>query len=473
MKTGTILCLLLSFCSVCFSQKQSIPKARWALVKQYLESRKDFSGMVQVAEGGVVKFSRGYGFADREKKVRYTENTLSTIGSITKPFTATAIMLLLEQGKLAVKDPISKYFPNVPEDKKGITLHHLLTHSAGFPGAIGDDYEAISKEDFVKLAMETSLLFAPGTAYEYTNVGYSLLGMVVEQLSGMSYDAFLQKNVFEPAGMKTAGYDNPAADYKLLTHGYLADGSDWGTSKSKPWNGKEPYWHLKANGGLLMSARDMTQWYRALRSNKVLKPETLKLQTSPHVDEGGGTFYGYGYSIANGGKSIEHNGGNGIFRADFRWFPELDLCLFASSNDANVRLFRLDDEIIRILMSGELPGQTNWQPVPMNEFPANERQETAQAMLTVLTDYSAEAAAAFVEKYCSPGIVERNGKERMTGLFQMLSKDTGGNEVQAVYESDNQIQLAIPAREEGAKLKIFLTFLGNQVDKLQAEMEGN
>ncbi|NUO02569.1 MAG: beta-lactamase family protein, partial [Saprospiraceae bacterium] len=309
---------------------------------------------------------------------------------------------------------------------------------------------------------------------EYSNVGYSLLGIIVEQVSGMNYSAFLQKYIFVPAGMKTAGYDNPAADYNLLTHGYLKDGSDWGTSRDKPWNGKEPHWHLKANGGLLMSAKDMIQWYLALRGNKILKPETLKLQTTPHVSEGeGGSFYGYGYAVLNGGESIEHNGGNGIFRADFRWFPELDLCLVASSNDANVRLFRLNDEVIRILMTGKLPAKSNWQPVAMEHFPANGRQKAAQAMLAVLADFSPEKATDFVKKHYSPGIVERNGQERLIGMLQMLSEDSGRNPVKAIYESEGQIQLALPASNPGATMKIFLTFLGDQVDKLQAEMEGN
>lgn len=466
--------LFLSLITTCFAQKRTIPEAHWALVDQYLQSQKNFTGVVQFAEGGEVKFSKGYGFANREKQIPYSDKTLSTIGSITKSFTATAILLLLEQGKLRVEDPVTKYFNQVPDDKKGVTLHQLLTHSAGFPGVLGDDYEAVAKEDFVKLAMETPLAFAPGTGYEYSNVGYSLLGIIVEQVSGMNYSAFLQKYIFAPAGMKTAGYDNPAADYGLLTHGYLKDGSDWGTSKDKLWNGKEPHWHLKANGGLLMSANDMAQWYRALRSNKVLKPETLKLQTTPHVSEGeGGSFYGYGYAILNGGESIEHNGGNGIFRADFRWFPKFDLSLFASSNDANVRLFRLNDEIIQILLSGKLPEQTNWQPVSMDQFPANDRQKTAQAMLAVLADFSPEKATAFVEKYYSPGIVERNGQERLIGMLQMLSEDSGDNPVKAILESEGRLQLVLPAQNPGAMLKISLTFLGDQVDKLQAELEGN
>lgn len=474
MKSSAIFLFCMSVAVACVAQKPDIPKAHWALVAQYLESQENLSGVVMLAQGGKVKFSQGYGFADRKAQTPYSEKTLATIGSITKPFTATAILLLLEQGKLRVEDPLSQYFPNLPADKKAITLHHLLTHSSGLPDAIGDDYETISKEDFLKRAFAKPLTFAPGEGYAYSNVGYSILGMLVEQISGVNYDAFLQKNIFAPAGMETAGYSNPAANERLLAHGYLQDGTDWGTSKSKNWNGKEPYWHLKANGGLLMSAKDMMQWYLALRDHKVLKPATLKLQTTPYVSEGGGSYYGYGYAIFGGGQSVEHNGGNGIFRADFRWFPELDLCLFSASNDAAVRLFRLGDEIMDILLSGELPNRANWQTIPINQAPANAQQQTAQALAALLADFSEAKASAFIESHCSAGIIERNGRERLVGLFQMLSKDSNGAPLEAMLESEGKLQLVLSAGEEAsAKLKITLGFLGDQLDKLQAEMENN
>lgn len=454
------------------AQPTTIPDDRWALVGTYLQQQNDFSGIITLAAGGKIRFQQGYGFAVREQKVPFTASTLYTVGSITKPFTATAVLLLFEAGKLRLEDTLAKYFQEAPADKKSITLHQLLTHSAGFPGGIGDDYEAISKEEFIKRAWQTPLAFTPGTGYEYSNVGYSLLCMIVEQVSGMGYDAFLQKNVFGPAGMKTAGYTNPAADYTRLVHGYRADGQDWGTSKSKTWNGAEPYWHLKGNGGLLMSADDLFHWYLALRGNKVLKPETLKMQTTPYVDEGGGSHYGYGYAILGNGNSVQHNGGNGIFRADFRWYPALDFCLMAASNDARVRLFRLDDEIIQILLTGELPGQMNWQKVPMGQFPSNRQQEVAKAMLGVLADYSPQKATEFVEKNYSAGIIQRNTRERLIDMLKILSRDSGGNSAEAVLESNNRLQLVVPAAEQGAKIKISLTFLDGRIDKLQAEMEG-
>jgi CubicO group peptidase (beta-lactamase class C family) len=132
-----------------------------------------------------------------------------TVGSITKKFTGAAILKLQMMDKLNVKDPITKYFTNVPHDKKVITLHHLLTHAAGFPGAIGDDFQSISRDEFIKLAMATELHQKSGELYENSNVDYSLLGAIIEIVAGDSYEKFLHEQLFKPAGMTKTGYRMP------------------------------------------------------------------------------------------------------------------------------------------------------------------------------------------------------------------------------------------------------------------------
>jgi CubicO group peptidase (beta-lactamase class C family) len=136
-----------------------------------------FSGSVLVAKDNQILLAQGYGMSDKEKEIPFTAETVSSIGSVTKQFTGAGILKLQMMGKLSVKDPITQYFPDVPKDKKGITLHHLLTHTAGFPGAIGPDFDPITREEFIQLAMQTPLKREPGTLYEYSNVGYSLLGI--------------------------------------------------------------------------------------------------------------------------------------------------------------------------------------------------------------------------------------------------------------------------------------------------------
>jgi CubicO group peptidase (beta-lactamase class C family) len=473
-----IMLRLLYIALLCFSflggsaQKNEIPEKNWVLVSSYLEQQTNFSGMIMLGMNGEIKINQGFGYADRGKMIPYSDQSLYTIGSITKPFTATAIMLLYDKAKISLTDPIDLYFKNVPEDKRKITIHQLLTHSSGLPGAIGDDYEAIDNISFQQRTWEHPLQFIPGSGYEYSNVGYSLLGMIVEKVSGENYSTFLQNHIFKPAGMTTAGYQNPDADYTRLAHGYTSEGKDWGTSHDKTWNEGEPYWHLKANGGLLMSAMDMYHWYLALKENKVLKPELLKLQTTPYVDEGGGSFYSYGYAVDTDGVCVQHNGSNRIFKADFRWFPKSDFFLFSASNDANVKLFRLNDEIVNILMTGELPVADHWQPVSEDAFPADKNQETAKAFIELLNSYSDQKADTFIPEYCSPDMIKRNGEARLKEVFGMLHNDADHQSAKMISSSGDKIQINMDTKDGDGRLKITLSMTSHKIDRIGAEIEG-
>ena len=470
-RIATLLPALLITLST-FGQSGPIPERNWQLVQDYVTQQKDFSGILLLGAEGKIKINTGLGYADRSMEIPFTDSSLYTIGSITKPITATSILLLLEQGTLGLTDKLTTYFKNVPKDKQDITIHHLLTHSSGLPGAIGDDYEKLDAEKFQARAWEQPLLFTPGGGYEYSNVGYSLLGMIIEIVSGQSYSQFLQENIFQPAGMRTAGYRNNAADYRLLCHGYNPDGSDWGTSHDKQWDKEEPYWNLKANGGIIMSAMDMYHWYLALRGNTILTPELLKMQTTPYTDEGGGSFYGYGYAVDQQGDCVQHNGSNGIFKADFRWFPKTDFFLFAATNDANVRLFKLNDEIIQILKTGELPEQDHWKEISASDFPIDSNQYTADAFIHLIKSYTIEKADAFIAAHISSAMLERNGKERLHELFSVLHGDVNPDSAYRAFSSGEKIQLIIRARDENANLKMTLTMSEHKLDRLSAEMEG-
>jgi CubicO group peptidase (beta-lactamase class C family) len=165
---------------------------------------------VLVARDGEVLLHRGYGMADAEAGVPNGPETVYDIGSITKPVTALAILALEEEGRLRTTDPITRFFPEVPEDKRGITLHHLLTHSAGLIGDLGGDYEAMPRDTLVRRALASGLRWAPGTRYAYSNLGYSLLGAVVEIASGEPYEQYLRDRILLPAGMERTGYVLPS-----------------------------------------------------------------------------------------------------------------------------------------------------------------------------------------------------------------------------------------------------------------------
>ncbi|MBC7776986.1 MAG: beta-lactamase family protein [Phycisphaerae bacterium] len=336
MKNTIAFFSLLLFCKCLpFAQNPSteiVPKLESCLQEA---AAKGWSGSAIVAKGGVVLLEKGFGFADRETKRAQTAETVFSIGSISKQFTAAAIMKLESMGKLRLDDPISKYFPEAPADKASITLHQLLTHTAGFPGAIGDDYDNVAATEFAHLAFAEPLIGLPGQKYEYSNVGYSLLGIIVEQTNGMGYEKFLRENLWLPTGMKHTGYVLPGFQKEQLATGYR-DGQRWGTALDHPWLPEGPGWHLRANGGILSTVGDMYLWYKALNNNTVLPKNATEKMFAPQVAEGprGLSHYGYGWVVQeiDGHKIIWHNGGNGVYNANMTMVPAEDLCVVVSSN---------------------------------------------------------------------------------------------------------------------------------------------
>jgi CubicO group peptidase (beta-lactamase class C family) len=313
-----------------------------------------FSGVLLVAKDGGVILAKGYGMADRDKKIRVTADTVMCIGSVTKQFTGAAILKLEAQGKLKVTDPITRYFKDVPDDKGGITLHHLLTHSAGFEAELGDDYQKIGRDDFIHLALSSKLRSKPAERYRYSNVGYSLLGAVIEIVTGQSYERYLHDQLFVPAGMMKTGYMLAQWDASEFPHGYLRDGKDWGTMRDKAWDSDGPYWHLRANGGILSTAGDIYRWHLALLGETVLSKSAKAKYFKPHIPEGpvGVSHYGYGWVIdrtPRGTTVITHNGSNGIFAADCYRFIDDNVFLFVASNVAGQSAMRASDDLLRII----------------------------------------------------------------------------------------------------------------------------
>lgn len=306
-----------------------------------------FSGAIIVDEGGQVVLRKGYGLADRETRRPYAANTVQTHGSITKQMTAAAILLLESRGALSVEDSLDRHFNNTPEDKRDITLHQLLTHSSGLPGSVGRDNEAIGTTEFVERVMDTPLQFDPGTDYSYSNVGYSLLGIIIERQSGQGYETYLREELLLPAGLAESGYLLPDWNPDRLAVGYR-QGEHWGKVHGRGWRDDGPGWHLRANGGLHTTVDDMHRWLDTLRGEGVLAAEAVRRWTTGYVDEGGDSKYAYGWAVhdTEEGIMIAHNGGNGIFSADFVWFPDADLFFYIQGNTSVIAASRLRDSLL-------------------------------------------------------------------------------------------------------------------------------
>lgn len=288
-----------------------------------------FSGALLVAKDGKVLVESEQGLADRVRKIPVKADTLFDVGSVTKQFTSAAIMALESDGKLSVDNHISKYFANTPEDKRSVTIHHLLTHSAGLEMDFGDgDYEKVSRDEIVRRAMQSRLRSAPGERYAYSNAGYSLLAAIVEIVSAKKFDTFLRERLFAPAGMTSTGYSFPKEQVHKFARGYR-DGEDWGVGAEKSSATGGEFWNLIGNGGVHSTVGDMKRWMAALEAGKVLPKESVEKFFRPHVQitanyrrSNTPLHYGYGWNVweqPNGKTLIFHLGGNGVFNAAARY----------------------------------------------------------------------------------------------------------------------------------------------------------
>jgi CubicO group peptidase (beta-lactamase class C family) len=317
-----------------------------------------YSGSLLVAKNGDVVLANGYGLADRENGVAVTPETVFDIGSITKQFTAAAILRLEMEGKVSVNDPVSRWFPGVPADKQSMTLHHLLTHSSGLQDVFGGDYEVAERDSLAGVILASQLQWAPGTRYDYSNSGYSLLAMVVEKASGMPYEQYLREKMWAPAGMTRTGYRGVQWRTGELAVGYRA-GQRWGTPTDKLWAADGPYWNLRGNGGVLSTVTDLFRWHRALEGEAILSAEAKRKMWTPHVpeDEEGSSHYGYGWAIAptvRGTKLISHNGGNTVFFADFRRYVDEGVVVLVMSNSAEAPGINTLQAVARTIFGGEV-----------------------------------------------------------------------------------------------------------------------
>jgi CubicO group peptidase (beta-lactamase class C family) len=239
-------------------------------------------------------------------------DTAYDIGSNTKQFTAAAIVKLEAMGRLRTTDRLSRFIGPVPDDKRAITLRHLLTHTAGLPESLGGDYDPLTREAMLAGALGSELRSPPGRAMHYSNVGYSVLAAVVEQVSGMGYEQFLATHLFAPAGMRQTGYVLPR--WRRVAVEYDRHGAPQGRPFDHPWAADGPYWNLRGNGGLLSTPRDMFRWHRALDGGRVLTRRARRELFAPRVAIGSGVSYGYGWDIVRRspvGRVAAHNGGNG------------------------------------------------------------------------------------------------------------------------------------------------------------------
>jgi CubicO group peptidase (beta-lactamase class C family) len=313
---------------------------------------------VKVVSRGTTLLERGYGFTDLDGQQPMPADAIFRIGSITKQFTAAAILQLAEQGKLKLDDPIGKYLqapylkdPGQPIAK--VTLQQLLTHTSGIPNFTDLPWyqshksEPVAHPDLVAVFAELPLAFEPGTRFAYSNSGYYLLGLVLEQVSGQRYDEYLRQHVFGPAGLVDTRYCPDAQDYPHATPGY-----ERYTGQLRPAVSISmtiPF----AAGGLCSSARDLVRWSQALSSGKVVQPESYeRMHSETLLKSGQRSPYGFAMVLTEleGRQRLDHGGGIDGFVSMLSYYPDADLHIVVLANTGSPVPGSLSERLARIVL---------------------------------------------------------------------------------------------------------------------------
>jgi CubicO group peptidase (beta-lactamase class C family) len=281
------------------------------------------SGSVLVADRGRVILNKGYGDGLRP-------DTIYDMGSITKSFTAAAILLLENEGKLRTADTLSKFFPDVPAEKANITLDQILSHSAGFIDLTGSDYDPVPREKFLADFFAAPLIAKPGTEYHYSNGGYSLLSAIIENVSGMPYERFMEERLFRPAGMRDTTYRVPKRDWPRVAR-TLTPPVDHGTPVERLERAGGVHWILLGNGGMLSTTEDLYRWEKVLRGSPILpklmtpifkRSETMSLAAAWTIENVAGE------RVMHHGSDAPELGVNG----EYRRYPDHDFTVIFLGN---------------------------------------------------------------------------------------------------------------------------------------------
>lgn len=304
---------------------------------------------VAVIHHGTVQ-AKGYGLANVELQVPVTPQTIFQSGSLGKMFTATAVMLLAEDGKLSLTDTITKFFPDAPLSWRSITVRNLLNHTSGIPDYTTSDFDYrkdLSEDEEARLAYAQPVEFPAGTRWNYSNTGYALLGFIIHKVSGMFYGDVLAERVFQPAGMKTTRIiseadivPNRAGGYRLVR----------GQLKNQEW--VAPELNTTADGSLYWSLQDLVAWEAVVKRRGILKAESWNQVLSPVRLASGKTYpYGMGWGIEErGGKPLHEHGGSWQgFKTQLSRFIGDDLTIIVLANLAQADPGRFADGIAAIV----------------------------------------------------------------------------------------------------------------------------
>lgn len=407
---STFILLLLCASTVVFAQDKAARIDE--LMKAYNEYGQ-FNGSVLVAENGRVIYKKGYGLANMEWKTPNEPDTKFRLASVTKQFTAAAILQLVDQGKIKLDGKITDYLPDYRKDTGDrVTIHQLLNHTSGIPSYTSQPgfFENVSRNpftvtDFIKKHSVGDLEFEPGTKYSYNNSGYFLLGAIIEKVSGKSYDQYLKDNIFTPLGMNNSGYDRHSSLLSKRASGY---------SKTPKGYVNAPYLDMSipySAGSLYSTVEDLYLWDQALYTDKVISAKSRELMFTPGLDD-----YGYGFGIRKISfgpnvppvTEITHSGGiNGFSTLIVRLVADKRVIILLDNTERGNYLGQIRQNIANILY-----GHPYQQP----------KRSIAETVVAAVNENGVEAAVKQYRelKSSKPNEYDFSEAELNTAGYQLL-----------------------------------------------------
>lgn len=363
LATGIVLSL--AVLAGCASTPLPAPDVANDVIVREMQTQRVPGVAVAVVRRGQVLKAGSFGSSNLEHAVPVSRSTLFQSGSLGKQFTAVALMLQVEDGKLALDDPITRFFPEAPPTWKPITVRHLLTHTSGIPDyneRTLDYRKDYTEDELSRLAFTLPLEFAAGARWNYSNTGYVLLGILIGKASGQFYGNVLRERVFAPLGMKTA---RVISEEDVLLHraaGYRLAGD---TVKNQEW--VAPRLNTTADGSLYLSLDDWLLWEQALRQRAVLRPASWQQIFTPVRLNSGRTFpYGFGWFLhdGRGPTKYEHSGAWQGFKTAYLHAIDADLSVIVLCNLAEADPMRMAERIAQVYLPSLKRAVLTAQPDP-------------------------------------------------------------------------------------------------------------
>jgi CubicO group peptidase (beta-lactamase class C family) len=317
-----------------------------------------FSGAVLVVRDGEQVLAKGYGIADRATASPFTTDTAFEIASVTKQITAAAVLKLEMLGRLRTSDRIAEFLDGVPADKAEITVHHLLTHTAGLERGEGDRTALVGRDEMVARILGRPLIAPVGSTYSYSNWGYTLLAALIERCSGKTFQAFLREQFFDPLGMSKTGFYGDASRWPRtsVAHSYLETVEE-GCPLDWPLT-----WAATGGGFVITTLPDLFRWETELRSGSILSAEAKQKLFTPYTHTDGSYDYAYGWHVgsSSAGKRLAfHAGYYKSFGCEYRRYLDDDVAVLVATNEGYLggtgQQVALSDTVARIARGGEAP----------------------------------------------------------------------------------------------------------------------